>query len=398
MHSNRKLNIYFFGETGEYDSLSPAYVCKMDYAKEILLIIAKYDPYEFTDFDIAKRLNIDSSELKGVISSLLLIGAIEKKEDKFKICFPVFLKDDVSCMEKALNGVCSDITNKITNLKYKLLPIVSKFKCSQLFSIERVLYHIICDSVFDGTAFDFFEEKKLFCTSKKQSGNRDYLIVGYEDCKEVEISSNKLLCSSNNYRCNGVIFNSFGDSDGLRKDMYRFSRIFVENPKKIPLLININNLPQDILSENINNIVTRCAKLSKEVLNSNLCWDSLNEDDYVTACLLHELGYINSNEKSRLISLEVPVIFSDEMQLISKISDIILNEIYEIVKSCFDNFSSYNDKLTSIKHGVDIKELGNELWHQIFGFTNEMLVKCEFVQKPIYYKNEGRYLRSMVIQ
>lgn len=398
MYSNRKLNIYFFGETGEYDSLSPAYVCKKDYAKEILFIIAKHDPYVFTDFDIAKKLNIDILELENVISSLLLIKAIEKKDDKFKICFPVFLKDDVTYMEKALNGVCSDITNKIIKLKNKLLPIVNRFRCSQLFSIERVLYHVICDSVFDGTAFDFFEEKKLFCTSKKQPGDRDYLIVGYEDCEEVETSSNKLLCSSNNYRCNGIIFNSFGDSDGLRKDMYRFSRIFVENPKKIPLLINIKNLPQGILEEDINNIVIKCVKLSKDILNSNLYWDSLSENDYITASLLHELGYINSNKQSNLISLEVPVIYSDEMQLISEISDIILDEIYEIVKSCFDNFSKYNDKLTSIKHGVDIKELGNELWHQIFGFTNEMLVECEFVQKPMYYKNEGRYLRSMVIQ
>ncbi len=398
MYSNRKLNLYFFGEVGEYDSLNPAYVCKKDYAKEVLFIIAEHDPYVLTDYDIAKKLNINISELKDVISSLLLIKAIEKNKDKFKICFPAFLKDDVSYMEKALNGVCSDIINKITRLKYKLLPIVNKFRCRKLFSVERMLYHIICDSIFDGTAFDFFENKKLFCTSKKQPGDRDYLIIGYEDCEEVEISSNKLLCSSNNYRCNGITFNSFGDSDGLRKDMYRFSRIFIENPKKIPLLINIKNLPQDILSENVNNIVTKCANLSKDILSSNQFWDLLNEDDYATACLLHELGYINNNEQSNLILLEVPVIYSDEIQLVSEISDMILNEIYEIVKSCFDNFSKYNEKLTSIKHGVDIKELGNELWHQIFGFTNEMLVECEFVQKPMYYKNEGRYLRSMLIQ
>ena len=50
-------------------------------------------------------------------------------------------------------------------------------------------------------------------------------IETYEDDDLVEKNSNKLLCSSNNYKCPGFIFNSFGDSNGLRKDLFRFFKL-----------------------------------------------------------------------------------------------------------------------------------------------------------------------------
>lgn len=54
--------------------------------------------------------------------------------------------------------------------------------------------------------------------------------------------------------------------------------------------------------------------------------------------------------------------------------------------------------LTAIKHGIDMKEISVELWHQVFGATNEYLVKKRFVEVPEYRSNEGRYLRSFVIK
>jgi len=42
-----------------------------------------------------------------------------------------------------------------------------------------------------------------------------------------------------------------------------------------------------------------------------------------------------------------------------------------------------------------VDEVANEMWHQIFGYTNEYLVKCGFVQEPEYEDGQGRYLQAI---
>lgn len=59
--------------------------------------------------------------------------------------------------------------------------------------------------------------------------------------------SNKLLCSSNNYRSQNFIFNSFGDSDGTRKDMFRFFRQVEKNLESATPFNELNNEVSDII-------------------------------------------------------------------------------------------------------------------------------------------------------
>lgn len=55
--TNGKLNFYYFGDIGEYDSYNPAYVCNKRYASEILYLIAKNEPFSICKFEVAKVLN-----------------------------------------------------------------------------------------------------------------------------------------------------------------------------------------------------------------------------------------------------------------------------------------------------------------------------------------------------
>ncbi|MEG0307271.1 MAG: hypothetical protein RR636_04955 [Clostridium sp.] len=182
--NNKKLNFYFFGEIGEYDCYNPAYVTSKEYAAEILYLIAVNKPFSISNHEIAKKLNIEDDEIiHGIINELKLINAIEVKENTYRIKFPVFLEDDVKNMETLINNTGEIIGEKIISMKDILYSNVAKLRCSKEHSNERLLYHIICDKVFDGTAFEFFEERNTFCTSKLQAGNRDYLIVAYENSK-----------------------------------------------------------------------------------------------------------------------------------------------------------------------------------------------------------------------
>jgi hypothetical protein len=91
----------------------------------------------------------------------------------------------------------------------------------------------------------------------------------------------------------------------------------------------------------------------------------------------------------------VPVFYQDEHPLITAVGDIVLPQIDNAVKRAFDSFSLRTGDFTAVRHMVDIGEIGNELWHQIFGLTNEHLAKTGFVDKPQHIDGQGRFFRSI---
>ena len=71
---------------------------------------------------------------------------------------------------------------------------------------EVNLYHLLCGYIFDGKVFD-------------------YLVIIYEDVNSLNEYSDQLLCSYNRLIREGKGFVSFGDSNGKRKDCYRYLRM-----------------------------------------------------------------------------------------------------------------------------------------------------------------------------
>jgi hypothetical protein len=167
---NTKLNFYFFGDIGDYDNYNPAYVCSKEYASEILYLIAKEEPFAISKFKIAEILNIKEEIVANVTNQLELINAIETKENTYMVKFPILLEKDVIEMEHYINNIGEVIGKKIVEMKDTLYAKISKLSCLKYHSYERILYHIICDRIFDGTAFEFFTERNTFCTSKLQPG------------------------------------------------------------------------------------------------------------------------------------------------------------------------------------------------------------------------------------
>lgn len=394
---NKKLNFYFFGEIGTYDEFNPAYACNKEYAPEILYIIASYKPFSICKFEIMKELNIEENKFDDVISNLKLINAIDENEKGYKINFPTFLEKDIVNMDKHLNNIGEVVGDEIISLKNVLYEKLSCLTNYKTFTNERLLYHIICDKIFDGTAFNFFESKKVFCTSKLQKGNRDYIIVAYEDSSIVDKYSNELLCSSNNYRAGDFIFNSFGDSNGARKDVYRFFRLVQKGLENTSPFYDLNLSYIKVIDGANKDIAKRCGELIYDVYNNSINYDELIEQDKNLLTFLNEINYITINDGDKSISVNIPIFQSNDKVIINEISDIILMNIFPIVKGIFENFEISAPDLTGVMHKVDIKEIANELWHQIFGSANEYLVKKSFVHKPECVNGEGRYLRSLYI-
>ncbi|WP_346915823.1 hypothetical protein [Clostridium sp.] len=393
----KRLNLYYFGDIGVYDKYNPAYVCDERLVPEILYMIAENEPFSVSKDHIIKTLTISDNSLDSIIENLKRINAIEEKEGKYKINFPVFLERDIQVMDRCLKYVGKEIVDIIIKIKSLIIQKLKKLSSYKIFDEERLLYHIICDMIFDGIAFDFFEEKDVFTASKVQSGNRNYIIIGYEDSYSVDSYSNKLLCSSNNYGSNKFIFNSFGDSNGLRKDMYRFFRMTQQSIKESTPFQDTNLTYIKIIDKTNKDIAEKCGQLVLRVFSEATNYNELSSEDKELAIFLKDMDYINIDETSNKLYCNVPIFQEEDMKIVTEISEIILTEILEIVKSTLSSLEKNSKDLTAIKHKVNIKEVGNELWHQTFGRANEELIARGIVAKPYSSEQEGRYLRSMKI-
>jgi hypothetical protein len=392
--NNGKLSFYYFGDVGGYDCYNPAYTWNKEYAAEILYLIAENQPFSLSKQKISTLLNIEYEKIDEVLNSLQLIDAIEVNNNTYRIKFPVFLDKDVIKMEKHISNIGELIGKKIISLDYLLYEKISQLKCSTLHSRERILYHVICDQILDGTAFEFFKEKNTFCTSKSQPGDRNYIIVAYEHSEAAEKYSKNLLCSSNNYKSSIFTFNSFGDANGTRKDIFRFFKIVQKSVQGATAFCELNTSYNKLLDSMGKEIAFKCGKLICKIIRGN--YTTVDEEPLIN--FLKELEYVDINEDDSTIYINIPVFYeSENTTIIREISHLILTNIHPIVKEVFENFQVNSSDLTWVKHNVDIKEIANELWHQIFGATNEYLVKEKFVSSPPCVDGEGRYFRSITV-
>lgn len=394
---NKRINVYIFGESGIYDELSPAYVCNMELVPEVLYIIADNEPFSISKEEITKELKIDKEVFNNIINSLKLINAIDILDDRYKLNFTVFLEKDMPLIDEYFLNIGKIVGEKIIEKNDLISEKISELSNSSCFSKERLLYHVICDKIFDGTAFYYFAEKNIFHPSKVQPGDRDYMIFGYEDSVKVESHSNKILCSSNNYRSESFVFNSFGDSDGIRKDMYRFFRKVIKILESTTPFNDLNLAYIKLIEDKNREIAESCGDLIWKIHKNKVSIIQFSDKEKDLASFLNKLGYLNIDKKNSTMSCNVPIFEKVDRRIINEISEIILNIIYEIVNTTFEQFEKITSNLTAIKHKVDIKEISIELWHQVFGFTNEYLVNIGFVESPEYKKGEGRYLRSFEI-
>ena len=69
--------------------------------------------------------------------------------------------------------------------------------------------------------------------------------------------------------------------------------------------------------------------------------------------------------------------------------------IEDEVTKLFEDLSKTVCGLKSVVHGVAYSEIGNELWHQVFGNINEYLVNHGLFSNPELIEGQGRYLRAL---
>lgn len=300
------------------------------------------------------------------VQAIVKVGALRWENGDLRFDTPVFLQEDA----ELLNGLFACEARRLAGMlaahRDELYAIVRNIDNG--FDAATNLYHIICGMTLDGAFFDDLCEAGAVAVSRPHLSGMDYLTIIYQKCDELDRLSRRLLCSWNRLIGEQCTLQSFGDADGSRHDFYRSYRLQASTRED-------GQCPEYALLP------------PKEELLSETC--RLIDNGECAPCIRNLLENYGYAHKGRIC---VPVF--------RKQDEIVVKDIAHIVSKCLlepvtDLLLHCDLDITAVRHGVDRRELGNELYHILFGQINEALVEKGLVAAPAYFPGEGRYLKSI---
>lgn len=311
------------------------------------------------------------------VDRLIRGGVLRCEKGKLFFDCPVFLKEDAAVLQDAVQEkvVClADLIEmRLTEIR------ASCEKIQNGFSIEQNLYHILCGMIFDGQFFDYLSERGALAVSRVHPSGLDYLTVIYEKCEQLQRLSDGLLCSYNRLVNEKCSLQSFGDSQGNRFDFYRFFRL----KEKGKLEHKFQKAETYFLEA--------FGKVDKELLLSQTVHLIQSEGCAPGAMKLLELfGYAEGG------TISVPVYKAEHRKYIWEIAAILEEWIGNAVAQTLMDVSASID-ITAVRHGVNVLEISNELYHIVFGSINEELALRGIVATPKFVSGEGRYLKCIEV-
>lgn len=309
-----------------------------------------------------------------IINALTVGGIIRTENDRIYFDTPVFLREDA--VQLRTETEC--IAKKLVNALEASLPIIRDLcaNVSNSFSIEINLYHILCAMIFDGSFFNYLETNNAVATSRPHQSGLDYLSVIYEKCGDLNGFSDRLLCSYNRFAGSGCALQSFGDANGNRLDLYRFFR-----------LLESGKLPRQF--QRAHRLYIDCGNATKETILHHVS----NLIEY-GSCPPPVMALLEHFEYAKDNVISVPVYKKEDIQIIDAISAIVEKSIGELFVSELTALSK-GISIIANSHGVNHKEIANEIYHILFGSVNEELVRRGIVADPQYNPGEGRYFKSI---
>lgn len=355
-----KFNKYYFENypiDTPFDRNNPRYVLSLNGVDEILEKVINSTPYS---------LSKDDFENTELVNDLLQVDVLQQKEGKLGMAVPFFVERDARILKELSKSVAKTIVSNLIEHEKQIIDIIQKVNNG--YSYDRNLYHLLCGYIFDGLLFDFLEEKQLVTTSLVHKTGLDYLVILYEDSDVLNEYSDKLLCSYNRLVVNGKGFASFGDSEGSRRDFYRYMRMKELN--------QLTEQEREYMNCSVEELIENFEKLidGKETATK-----------YIE--IYEYFGYCEDGKISVPIYDENTYKVADELYkyMLTLIKDSITNALAAIQEE---------KSLLAIAHGVKTEDIANEIYHLIFGEVNELLVQSGMVAEPPMTLGEGRYFKS----
>ena len=305
----------------------------------------------------------------------VLIGAgVLRRDADYGLYFdcPVFLADDEHILRELTCRYAADIAEKMLRHKEGYTDAVKQ--TDNRFDSGVHIYNLLCGAVFDGCFFDRLAEAGIVTVSKPGKYG-DFLPVIYEDEAKLNRLSAEILCSYNRLSGKAGVFSSFGDADGIRKDMFRWYQKIISDPERMQTMVGTSDVSQirDVFASEF----VRYANGSRPVEP----FRSIFED----------LGYMRQGVVC------VPVYCAEgKKNLVGKLDELTADIVFDDIAGALREVSSAS-VLTAVKHGVEVPDIANEVYHLIFGQINEALVRGGLAAAPKYRPGEGRYFKCFEI-
>ena len=313
------------------------------------------------------------------IDELICIGVLKKIDNLILLDAPVFLEDELIQISYKLKEEAENIFKKFISFIDEINRMA--LRINNNFSIKRNLYHIICGMIFDDKYLDYLAGIGLLRNSKIHLNKLDYVLTIYEKTSKLERFSKQLLCSYNCFGTQDGALLSFGDANGSRHDFFRCNL-----PADTTSKSNKNSSEYEkhlwyLLNQKSDNCKNYLIRQTRQFITCGVC-------DEICLKLLELYDYAEHGQ------ICVPVLDKECYSVAYQIESLVEQNLTGAFKCAFENIHG-KFKMTSLKHGVPVEEINNEIYHILFGMLNEKLVDEEIVSKPTYKPGEGRYFKAV---
>ena len=364
----RSFEYYLYGDCPENASSDNPRALFGAKADAVLSMILEFEPGDCRYDALCKQFSEE------YIQSLIRIGLIRTENGAVLLDSTVLTGKDVFKLESGMRARATRMADKIQAREAEFREAAA---ISNGFSAAMNLYHLLCAATFDGCFFDLLSARGVVATSRVHPSGLDYLIIVYERTPALEQFSRKLICSYNRLSDGERALQSFGDADGNRRDFYRFRMMRALNRE--------TGAPDDVLRV-WDSIAER--RFVKTMLDAAQCMADFGDCDARCNRLLEYFGYV---QNGRIV---VPVYRKADSVRVDRLAVLADECIFDEMRAAISDKAN----LICSAHGVNPREIANEIYHIAFGTLNECLIARGFAASPKPRVGEGRYLRSIQVE
>ena len=308
---------------------------------------------------------------------------VRKNADLYVINILLLTKEDQYKLRELTESHAKILADKILDHRAEIEQLVSGYQV-EVVDPHAVLYMILgCFSLdWDGLALT--EEKGL--RNSRMHNNKKPVVLAWEP---TELTKRNIYCGSHNSIYRGIEFTSFGDHENQPREI--LPDVFW-NPSQYndQISSNISTLKEH---SSINRIATktgivllnlRTGPKSMEELVTGTDVDNERIDGIID--LLLTLGYIA--QKGEKYYLTIPVLSETDFLLVKELRRIGWEEMESWLDSDYPRLRSDLSTLTPFRFGQKQEDLFYNVWHDIFGAANRILVESGLFADP-YSKQYG---------
>jgi len=323
------------------------------------------------------------SKLQGTqiaIEDLLDLSLVHAKDNLYTISFLIFSSKDLFRMREITEFHARMLANAILNRRMEIEEDVKAYQLSGV-DPHAVLYIIIgCFSLdWDGLALT---EKKRYWTSPSLFRRIFPKTIVYA-WQPAELSKKKFYKGSHNTKYGKSVLTSFGDHE-------------IQPRHAFPDVLWQQDIYPDTLKLRMNEILGLSSKktVGKQVasLMTVLRNGSMNQAELAEAVGTSEdqikkitdilVDFLYINEIQGKYSARIPVLTSRDSLTVKKIRRIGMEELEHWLEFGYPQLQKELSELAPFRNGVPQSELFYEIWHDIFGAANRIIVESGLFADP----------------